>query len=405
MKTIIAFSVDKNSGIYASTGERCQAPPYLDFLLSFSSEDRILGFSHLDYDVANLLTMIDLTHKDLERLCDKERLIIPPYYIKYYKGKMFGIDKGFGEGHPYAIFSDLSQYDSELDHVEDRHDADYFFDKVKKAQKIGGEVYEILVSLGLSPNSLISPANAYKPKLEALYLPTLRDIPPEASELAYEACSGNWTEVFKRGYFPQVTDMDITSAYTFQASKLLDLRYGSWLHRSDYQPEATYGYCKCEVSIDSEFSPVAYEYRDKQSTPKGIFERSLNKGMIDFVNEYVGIATCIDGWWFFSNSKKRPLEKPIMELYAEKQKAEGLRKEIIKRVMNGSFYGGFIQTKGGEPAKNFCSPWACEIENETKIQVAKFVLDNNLLDRLISITVDGVVIEGNYKLGEIYERD
>ena len=46
----------------------------------------------------------------------------------------------------------------------------------------------------------------------------------------------------------------------------------------------------------------------------------------------------------------------------------------------------------GELGDYFNSVWGVEVESRTRLEVARFVLDNNLLDNLLSIAVDGVLV-------------
>lgn len=399
---IIAYSVDRETGIYTSDGRHQAESPYLEFILQDTAPGTIQCFSNLDFDVAGLLALMKPSPKELETLAAKEALSLPPYRLKYYPGKFFGLDKGFGAGHPFANICDIEQYDNSLDTVENRHDAEYWFGRAKAAHLKALEVYDIFVELGWSPTNLISPKNAYDAKLTSLNLPTILDLPDEVTKIAFDGCYGNFVEAYQRGHFAQTTDFDITSAYPHWASRLLDLRQGKFKHSKDYEDKACYGYAKCEVMIDSKFSPIMWKSPTGDNyTPTGIFERNLTKNQIDFINtSKIGYATVIDGWWFYPTKIVRPLLKPIQDLYELKQASHGLKRKIIKNTLVGSFYGAFIQTNKAEPGKHCCPPWANEIEANCQLQVAHFVMKNKLEERLLAVVVDGVLISGNFELPE-----
>lgn len=399
---IIAYSIDRETGIYTSDGRHQDESPYLEFILQDTAPETIQCFSNLDFDVAGLLALLKPSPKELETLAESESLSLPPYRFKYFPGKFFGLDKGFGAGHPFANISDIEQYDNSFDKIENRHDEEYWFGRAKAAHLKALEVYDIFVQLGLSPTNLISPKNVYDTKLTELNLPTILDIPEEVTEIAFDGCYGNFVEAYQQGHFLQATDLDITSAYPHWASRLLDLRQGKFNHSKDYEEKAFYGYARCEVMIDAPFSPIMWKSPTGDNyTPKGIFERNLTKNQIDFINKFeIGYATVIDGYWFYPKKIVRPLLKPIQDLYELKQASQGLKREIIKRVLTGSFYGALIQTNKGEPAKHCCPPWANEIEANCQLQVASFVMKNHLVEKLLAVVVDGVLISGDFDLPE-----
>lgn len=402
---IIAYAIDRETGIYTSDGRHQAEAPYLEFLLNDSGDNVIQCLTQLDYDVAGLLPLLELTPKELEHLQESERLFITPYTIKYYQGRYFRIDKGFGAGHPYSELSDISQYESELNKVLDRHDADYWFKRVRLAHKVATEVFGILTEVtGKEPVNLISPKNAYQHRLSELHLPTVKDLPDRVCALAYDGCMGNWVEAYQRGHFAHATDLDITSAYPNWASRLLDLNYGKWKPNTEYQPDAYYGVALCEVMIDSQFSPIMWKSPDSENyTPKGVFERVLNKQQIRYINECeLGWATIVEGYWWRPFKKVKPLEAEIKRLYDLKQVSTGRKRDIIKRIMTGAFYGSFIQVNGKDEDAVFgkfaCPPYALEIEANTQIQVANFIRKHQLIDRLLKVTVDGVLISGDIDL-------
>jgi sulfur carrier protein ThiS len=43
--------------------------------------------------------------------------------------------------------------------------------------------------------------------------------------------------------------------------------------------------------------------------------------------------------------------------------------------------------------------WGEEVECNTRLEVARFVEDNNLVDALVAITVDGILTDREIKIG------
>lgn len=401
---IVGLAVSRELGVFSSLGEWHEKSPYLSLLLRNYGRDTIKVLANIDYDVSALLPLLNMTNKELEKLAREKRVFLAPYKLTYYPDRFFSVAEGFGRGRISASFSDMSQYEPRLSTIEDSKDPTYFMSRAKLAQETGEKVYESMVRLGYHPEGLVSPVNVFRKEAMPDSLPTMvsLDLTPEEkaslTAYSYECCHGSLVESYKKGHFSKATDLDINTAYASVAAQLLHPAYGHWLYSKEYQPDATYGYCQCEVMIDSNFSPIIYSVDAFRSfTPKGIWVTYLTKGEIDFIHKYnLGYATVLSGWYWFKDKEVRPLEDIIKKLYAQKQAATGLDRDIMKRLMAGAFYGLFIEVRAtGEPGQYFYPPWAAEAEAQTRLEVARFVLDNQLQDRLLSVAVDGVIVEGD----------
>ena len=403
---IIGYAINRDLGIFNSLGQKQSTKPYIPFLLK--DKDAIKVLSNIDFDVAALLPLLGLTDKELDKLATNKTLSIPPYKILYYPDKFFSIDEGIANNKVWVNFSDVAQYEPQLNEIDTIQTDDYYFARAKLAQEVGEKVYQSFIALGFHPQNIISPVNVFRKEAMPKDLPTmvsLKNLSPEQKHdltvYSYECCHGSLSEAYKKGHFPHVTDIDLNSAFSSVASKLLHPDYGRWVYSKDFLPDATYGYCKCEVMIDLDFSPIIYSVsRTKNFTPKGIWETYLTKTEIDFIHEYnTGYATCLGGWFWYPTKEYKPLEKLIVDFYKKKQAATGMNREILKRMMAGAFYGLFLETKNdNSPGEHFYPPWGAQIEAEIRITDAKFVLDNHLEKRLLSIAVDGLDFEGDINI-------
>jgi len=63
-------------------------------------------------------------------------------------------------------------------------------------------------------------------------------------------------------------------------------------------------------------------------------------------------------------------------------------------IGQSGMWGRTLQVDFGETAgEYFNSVWGCEVEVGTRLEVARFILDNNLIDHVIHIAVDGVLVD------------
>lgn len=422
MPEIIGLACDRETGIYTSTGVHI-APGLFDTRTYIRKiiagvNGRIAVFSKLDWDVAALARIIDLTDAELETIAQKESVRIrPDHKVTYFPEKYFGLDE-WSPAHKGARFYDACQYDQTLSEIQVRHDSEYWFDRARKAAAAGQETADRLSDLGYDVETLSSPATVFSKNVMAkMKLPVHSDCPEEANKYAYQTITGNWVEAFKLGHYDNVIDYDINSAYCYQALQLLDTRRGKWIQSKDYQPDARYGYARCIVYIDSPISPIIYQaleddsagIDDRNYTPCGEFEAYLTKGMIDFINNSpypelkTSYATVLDGWWWFQDKNQpeyTPLKGIVNNLFRQKQSATGPAREIIKRIMNGAFYGVFSQMKREVFGEYFFPVWAAEIESNNRIMVAKACLDSGVIP--LHIAVDGILADKplNVKIGE-----
>ena len=322
---ILGYHLDRDSRtIVTSNGDVCKKPPYIEFLLKEKGTLRICY--NLDFMVSNLLKVMAVSNSNLLKLYETSELKLSGYKFKYVPKKFFSIEKEDN----FIVMADASQYMERWDLIGDP------LDKAKEACKLGGQVYNALSKLGLHPKTLVSPISAFDKEIfSKLNLPDFADIPPEASEYAYNCCHGPWVAAFQTGRWNKVYDLDVVSAYPFELTKCIDTRLGTWIKTDKWEPDAFYGYAKGIVSITSDFSPIIYSKTNEMSyTPKGEWETFLNKKEIEFIKKHdIGDFQLDEAWWFFPEKITYPLKKIIEWLYTKKETSKGMERKIVKRIM------------------------------------------------------------------------
>ncbi len=389
---VIGFHI--SNGIVAnSDGEVTTKPPYLDALLQ-PKPDTIKVFYHIGYNFANLLKMIEVTEEEAKKLHDAGQLIISPYKLKYIPNKFLSISKGFYKGNPFATFCDVNQYATAQLQADDTIET--CLAKARTAKETGEQVYKALSSLSLHPTTLASPVRAFeKEVLSRMKLPTVDDMPEDAGYYAYQCCKGSWLEAFQMGHWEQAWDYDINSAYGAELALLLDIRLGEWKHTSYFVPEATYGYCKGVVTIRAPFSPIIYTKEGKgfdslNYTPVGSWETYLTKREIEFIEKWeLGSFEIESGWWWVAAKQKEILKGTISWLQSQKEEAVGIDREVIKRIMAGT-WGKFLEIRKGDFGAGFNPVCGAEVETNIRLKVAELALQNRIVP--IHISVDGMLL-------------
>lgn len=403
---MIVYHIEKH-GIYNSEGHAALPSNWLDFLTEGSpnipeympSEHRL--FTNLDYCVANLLRALELDKGAGQRLIDNRKLYLIPENTElfYIPGKFFSITLGKDAGAPTYQFADCSQY-LELPLIRGGHDADRAIEACIKSKIAGKEVVQCLRNLGLSPTTLTSPIKAYQNEvLNKLDLPTIRDMPEEAAEWAYECSHRQWVEAFKIGHWNMAYDYDITSAYASELAKMPDIRYGKWLKASKKPYDAILGFLRGWVSINTQPSPIMYEKETYTApeyyTPTGRWYCYLTQAETDFIQLHqLGSFELIDGWWFVPNKQcPTPIAQIMQDLHNRKELSSGLCKDIIKKIMVGC-YGKTLESWSDRFGTLFNPVWGATVETNTRLKVAEFCLQAQASGcNPLHISVDGVLLD------------
>lgn len=410
MKKVVGIFVSKNRAI-VHNGEKyltCESN-ILDFLLRF--QKYICCFYNLSYNVACLLSWLELSETQLKKLHADKDIWFDDYKLSYITGKFFAIKKGDYWDAPYTQFCDISQYITWK--IEDNDSMEYEVAKAREAQKTGQQVYDALVKLGLNPDKgMTSPIRVYeKDKLNQMDLPTLDDIPVGASEYAYSCCKSGWFEVFKKGHFQHTYDYDISSAYGFGIANLLEIREGKWWQSQQYEISADYGYISGEITVESEFAPFVFtveniddaelysligtwDYNLRRNIDNNKWEQlpyCITKRQYDILYKYnLGTFKIYDAWWFKSEVKSYPLRDAVNSLYDSKESAVGISREVPKRIITGIF-GKQLETQKDSFGKHFNPVYGAEIEMQTRLDVFEACIQNNVVP--ISVALDGILVE------------
>lgn len=381
------------NGILAnSDGEVVTQPPYLDFLLE-PKPDATKVFYHFGHNTANLFKAIELTKEEAQKLLNEGKLWIAPYSLEMIPNKSLSIRKGSW----WTFISDASQYIPTTFLVE-QATIPYCLQKAEDARLAGDSVILTLEKLGLHPKSIVSPISAFeKEQMGLMELSTIDHIPEKAGEYAYECCKGNWLECFTQGHWDCAYDYDVNSAYPYIATQLPDIRKGKWIHSVSPDSDAFLGYCYGELQITAPFTPFVYKknhdhFKGLNYTPTGKWMGYLTLSELLFLKKWnLGAFRMVDGWWWVPKGLIRhPTESAIKLLHQKKERAKGIERETIKRIMAG-IYGKFLETRGNSFGKWFNPVYAAEIETQTRMNLVYMAFKNDV--KPLHIAVDGMITD------------
>ncbi len=249
----------------------------------------------------------------------------------------------------------------------------------------------------------------------------ISQIPTEVLEMAYGCLHAPWIEMLAQGYFPDVYDYDLNSAYPNEIAKLIicDERAGKWVKSSQYvkghigEDVVEYGFAQCVIDLKpapGEVSPIRYRKSTGQLfSPYGTWVANLTKGEIDFIVKHdLGTVDILGGWWFLPTERVHPFLTTVGRLLElRKESKDPVLKAMMKSVaarMNGHFLQKLEVPIFGDDIRIRKSSWiagpmfnpvyACEVMTQTKLRLAEMSLRAvRQGGKVLAVTVDGLVTD------------
>lgn len=368
-------------------------------------------FWNMDFDVTVLFKW--LGKEFVKQLITYGCAYFNDVYFEYIPKRLLIVRKG----NMWNTFFDASQYymprsldgasknylsDAKI-HVGSKEftEADYGNEKIleyclydsKLCRNLTQLLLEDLHEMGFDPSTLSSPGTIMEEALVgAVYFPDVTKIPSGAFEYAYNAYRGGWMECFKRGYFSRLWDYDISSAYPYQVSELVDLEGGTWHYVDDggLLKGAEYGFIYCLVDIRSDISPIIYR-TDVNTTPRGRWYTTLTLDECRFIQEHkLGIVTPLRGWFFLPSPQAyKRLWAPMRKLFRQRKK---LRNKWLPKSMSVSLYGKFAERdETGRTGNLLNFVYASTITARTRLQIARSAL--LFPSHLVIVAADGLTFD------------
>ena len=254
-------------------------------------------------------------------------------------------------------------------------------------------------ALGFPPQRYVSQANISKEYFSRMCdIPDIRDVSKRVKKYAFNCYHGGRFEILKKGYFKEVTLIDINSAYPYYISNLTQCTNGIWYKVKEVDYDALHGYYLCEVDVPAYILPPFMINASKtlKIFPRGKFGVYLTLNEVKSYGKYCDIRI-IKGYEFKSEDKTKPFKEAIEKLYELKKATpkEDFRYDVYKKTAN-AFYGTFYEKiengKTWRAGKMFNPLYAPEITANTRIQVYEEALKYG--DRNIGFATDSVIVEG-----------
>lgn len=358
------FLLADSSGFYTSPNKHLDT---LKSLTRHSLRSSLNFFYNLKYDLQAVIK--GLPEKLLRELYRLNSIEYEGYKIRYIPKKYFSVRK---DKHTTAFYDLWQFFHMPLDKAAQRYlnkskieiDVSKFNDpewlKNNYDSVIGycvndavlvkelGEYFQRLcLEGGIDFNKPISPAFVSERYFrQNCWIP--KAVPTEYQKIAYENYFGGRFEVFKRGYFDQVYEYDIKSAYPSVIKRLPDFTKGQWYRDMKLTDNPDFGFLKVKVTTNP-LIIQPFPYREDNLVIYPQLDKIIRWITLDEWHDFhrwnAGETEILDSLCWYADELIYPFRK-IEDLYNYREtfKKENNPIEYVYKIIMNSLYGKFIQT-------------------------------------------------------------
>lgn len=266
-------------------------------------------------------------------------------------------------------------------------------ENAEKVEAYGNELIGGLARMGIKPDKLTSLVGIWEGQLKQYKLPTVysNDAISDASKYCEYMMNREWRSAYKLGYFRAGYHYDLRGAYPYFVTRLPDtdkchVKFSTnWLR-------ADWAICKAEVDVIADKTPIVYDTDDGgHILPLGKRTDIFTKEELLWLRDHkVAHIKFIDGYFFKWLNKWMPYYKPVINLYRMRDTDDKMVAHIARRIAQG-ISGKLDQSNFDGSYGDFYNPVLAAItRSRCRLAVGDFIWNNNLMDDLIAVQVDGV---------------
>ncbi|MCM8808325.1 MAG: hypothetical protein NC926_10405 [Candidatus Omnitrophica bacterium] len=210
-------------------------------------------------------------------------------------------------------------------------------------------------------------------------VPTINRLSSDILKSFLKCYKGNWIEQIKIGYFKNIYEYDINSAYPYALTHIINWNKGFWTKNIKNLDECYYAYFDVVVDIDDFIPVITLKWKYFNINPIGKFncqitkwEYEMVKDKIIFIDKFIGFVPYKYDYF---------LKNEILNLYQKRKEHE-----YLKTIMN-SLYGKFMQMNEDIYTGNLWNP----VVSSFITTMLRYIIKNSIKgyeDYIISINTD-----------------
>ena len=282
----------------------------------------------------------------------------------------------------------------------------------QNAQEVLAQGQRLLTALehiGITtPLTLNSSIGIYESSMRNIRLtPDIKCIPTDAVDILNYAkhCANRqgWITAYKVGHFTNAFTYDVSGSYAYWLSQIRDFKNAEYIpytkeyakqNQDDILKGNITGFFKVELTIKDDIKVHPFAYVSKIGLPiypTGTFETYLTLEEMLYFNHYkLGTAKIIDGWFVKFLSSSTPMCHIVNRLFEERGLGE-TENDLCKGILVGYVGKMNAQFEGDTTSKTYNPMIAGWIYAQARLQVFKFIMENELQDDIIAVSTDGVM--------------
>ncbi|KKN50927.1 hypothetical protein LCGC14_0627920 [marine sediment metagenome] len=255
----------------------------------------------------------------------------------------------------------------------------------------GERILAGLERMNIYPSKLTSPVGVFSDILKGYDLPTIysNEAIIDACEYCIPMMRNEWRSAFKLGFFPKVYSYDLIGAYPSFIANLPNTDKCK-IQKSDTYIKSDWAIVYGEIEIFPDISPIVFDSGDGFINPKGKWTGYFTKDELNWIlKRQLGKFKLKNGHFIDWLSSDKPYKKPMAKLFALRNKEDEMVNNLAKKSAQGVSGKLDQDNQDGSLGELYNPIYAAMTRSRCRIHVADFIYDNDLLDSLLAVVVDG----------------
>lgn len=270
-------------------------------------------------------------------------------------------------------------------------------------KELGCYLLDKLKTFKMRPSALYSGAslslNYYSDNSKVSTIWRIWNNTPDLIKMCLDTYQGGKFEVTQRGYFENIYEYDISSAYPYEITNLYDLTLAKIIKSSKYNKNAIYGFIKCIIdNRKGKYLPCGVGTKIR-IYPAGVIHTHVTKAEYDYIVDELNLdIKIVEAYWIMLDLLIKPYEKITKKIFDLKKSYKNVDSMLynLTKVIANSFYGKTVQLIENNEEKYvagtaFNPIHGSIITANTRIKVSR--IQNEYEEDCVAVHTDSVMIK------------